>query len=121
QGGGVDAPCGQAQHETSRAPVREVEVRVEVSRQERRRIRLEITEVVLVPEPGRRDLRARGDRAQLRHLLGGEPAIQGDELVALVLAHDSSLLPESRSTRSASSRSRVSSALSSSSVGRYIW
>ena len=83
----VDAGERNAQHQPMRSPVREVQVRIEVALHELRGIGLQVAPVVLVPETGRRDLRAGRDSAKLVDLLRREGPIDGEELVALVLAH----------------------------------
>jgi len=78
----------QAEHQPPAAPVGEVHVHVEVAGQQLGRVGLQVAPVVLVEEPCRRDLRARRDAPQLRHLRWGQRTVQGHELVVLVLAHD---------------------------------
>ena len=78
----------QAKHQPPTAPVGEVHVHVEVAGQQLGRVGLQIAPLVLVEEPCRRDLRARRNAPQLRHLCCGQRTVQGDELVRLVLAHD---------------------------------
>jgi hypothetical protein len=78
----------QAEHQPPTAPVGEVHMHVEVAGQQLGRVGLQISPVVLVEEPCRRDLSPRRDAPQLRHPRHRQRTVQGHELVALVLAHD---------------------------------
>jgi hypothetical protein len=87
---GVEVHCGhrEPEHQPAGPPVGKVQVHVEVAGEQLGRIGLEVAPVVLVPEPRRCDLGPHRDAAKLRHLLGGQPAVERQELIALVLTHN---------------------------------
>ena len=71
-----------------RSPVGDVEHDIEPSGQEFIRIAPEIAPVILVHEPRGGDVGAGGELAHFGDLLVGERAIDGEEFVILVFAHD---------------------------------
>src|SRR6266536_3068265 len=101
---------GEPEHQPARPPVGEVQVQVEVAGQQLGGVSLQVTPMVLVPEPCRRDLGPRGDAAKLRQLPRGQRAVKRDELVGLVFAHTT---PTSRLRIPATNRSPAVSATSS--------
>jgi hypothetical protein len=77
----------EPEHDLSRSPVRQVQERVEVLLHHLERVALEVTPLVLVDEPGGRDLRPGRDRPQLGALFRGEGLVEREELVVLVFTH----------------------------------
>src|SRR5208283_1020491 len=82
-----EQPGWQTQHQPPGSPVRRVEKRVEILGHQCPRVTPEVAPLVGVDEPARAYPRSCGQCSQLSELAGVQGAVDGQELVVLVLSH----------------------------------